>query len=58
MGTRYIQHSDLCGCNICARKCDAGIDTPTYDEVEDPEYLDCGCSIWGNCGCAMYEGDY
>lgn len=55
MGIRYEQHSDMCGCERCALAYEAEIPRPVYDEVEDPEIMDCGCSVWSYCNCAQYD---
>ncbi|UTC29988.1 hypothetical protein STASHLEY_00540 [Brevundimonas phage vB_BpoS-StAshley] len=55
MGKKYIEHSDLCGCNTCAIKADNGDESKTFTVEEDPDYLDCGCSVWSNCDCAAYD---
>jgi hypothetical protein len=51
MGIRYEQHDSLCGCRRCAVKCDNGNDSPTFDAIEDPNYLDCGCHVADRCTC-------
>lgn len=55
MGKRYIEHDSMCGCERCAKQWEREQPTPVYDCVEDPEIMDCGCSVWGNCNCALYE---
>lgn len=55
MGKRYVQHSDMCGCERCAAQADREYPRPVYDVVEDPEILDCGCSVWRGCDCARWE---
>lgn len=48
---RYIEHSDMCGCERCALKFEAGIKTLTFDVVDDDNYKDCGCPIDSHCSC-------
>ena len=55
MGKRWEQHSDLCGCERCAIKADRGDESPTWDAVEDPDILDCGCDAWRGCDCCLYD---
>ena len=55
MGKKYVPHSDMCGCERCALEWERENPQPVYDVVEDPETLDCGCSVWSNCDCAMYD---
>lgn len=50
MGFRYEPHSDLCGCERCARQWDMDNPQSVYDKVEDPNVLDCGCDV-GHCSC-------
>lgn len=57
MGKRYKQHSDLCGCERCAVQAERENPQPVYDEIEDPEVMDCGCSVWSGCRCYDYP-DY
>jgi hypothetical protein len=56
MGKRYEQHSDMCGCERCARKADNGDNSPTFDVIDDPDYLDCGCPR-GYCDCGDWDDD-
>lgn len=56
MGKRYEQHSDMCGCERCARQADSDSPRPVWDVIEDPDYLDCGCRV-GYCDCDDYP-DY
>lgn len=55
MGTRYVQHSDMCGCERCAIQADREHPALVFDMIEDPEVLDCGCSVYSSCDCARYE---
>lgn len=55
MGRRYVQHSDMCGCERCAIQGDREFPQPVFDEVEDPDILDCGCSAWSICNCAYWD---
>lgn len=55
MGIRYVQHSDLCGCERCAYQADQECPRPVFDKVEDPEIMECGCSVWTGCDCARWE---
>lgn len=55
MGKRYEQHSDMCGCERCARQWESENPMPVFDEVDDPEYKDCGCSIYFSCECDYYD---
>lgn len=57
MGKRYVQHSDLCGCERCAREAERENPQPVYDAVDDPDILDCGCSAISGCNCDLYD-DY
>lgn len=50
MGKSYIQHSDLCGCERCARSAD-GSGAPVFDVVDDPDIRECGCSVFVSCDC-------
>ncbi|MNX74905.1 hypothetical protein D3C86_1063600 [compost metagenome] len=54
MGVRYVQHSDLCGCNRCAKQWEAENPRPVFDAVEDPNVLDCGCDA-DRCYCPDYD---
>lgn len=51
MGKRYVQHFDMCGCERCARQAEREYPQPVYDEVDDPDILDCGCDAWRGCDC-------
>lgn len=55
MGTRYEQHSDMCGCERCALQYETDHPQPVFDSVEDPDYLGCGCHA-NRCDCAYYDG--
>lgn len=55
MGRRYVQHSDMCGCERCAIQGDRENPQPVFDSVEDPEIMDCGCDVWRGCDCAMWD---
>lgn len=59
MGKRYIQHSDTCGCERCARVMDLDDSgngrAQVWDCVEDPDILDCGCDAWRGCDCYNYD---
>lgn len=55
MGKRYVQHSDLCGCERCAIQADRDYPQPVFDVVEDPDVLDCGCDAWRGCDCAYWD---
>lgn len=55
MGRRYVQHSDMCGCERCAAEWEHENPSPVYDVVEDPDVLDCGCDAWRGCDCARFE---
>lgn len=57
MGKKYVQHSDLCGCERCARQWDTENPRPVFDAVEDPDILDCGCEL-GYCTCWDDDGYY
>lgn len=57
MGKRYIEHSDMCGCERCAKAYEHENPGKVFDCVEDPEILDCGCSVWNGCYCAAYDYD-
>lgn len=57
MGKSYVQHSDMCGCERCAIQADNDNPRPVFDAVDDPEIMDCGCSYWRGCDCAMWDGD-
>lgn len=54
MGKRYVQHSDMCGCERCAAQWETENPQPVFDAIEDPDYLDCGCER-GYCDCARWE---
>jgi hypothetical protein len=57
MGKRYVQHSDLCGCERCAREWDRENPRPVFDEVEDPSICD-GCGADRHyCRCWEYPPD-
>lgn len=55
MGKRYIQHSDLCGCERCAIEAERDNPQPVFDEIEDPDILNCGCDAYDGCRCE-YDG--
>lgn len=55
MGKKYIQHSDMCGCERCAIQADKENPRPVFDCVDDPDILDCGCSVWSSCDCDYYD---
>lgn len=55
MGKRYVQHSDMCGCERCAASWDSERPYPVYDAVEDPDIMDCGCDRFYGCDCARWE---
>ena len=57
MGKRYVQHADMCGCERCARQYECDNPRPVYDEIEDPNVLDCGCNAWRGCNCAEFDLD-
>lgn len=57
MGKRYVQHSDMCGCERCAREWDHENPHPVFDVVDDPDILDCGCEP-GYCRCWDDDGRY
>lgn len=57
MGKRYVQHSDLCGCERCAIQADREHPQPVFDAVDDPDILDCGCHASRGCECDFYD-DY
>ena len=54
MGIRYEQHSDLCGCDRCARQWETEHPQPVWDKVDDPDYLYCGCHA-SRCDCFDFE---
>ena len=59
MGLRYDQHSDLCGCDRCARQWETDSPRPVFDAVEDPDILDCGRHALDRCRCDDFDpGDY
>lgn len=55
MGKRWVQHSDMCGCERCAAQADREIPSPVFDQIEDPEVMDCGCDVYRGCDCARWE---
>ena len=55
MGKVYVPHSDMCGCERCARQYEREHPQPVYDVVDDPDVLDCGCSAWRGCTCWDYD---
>lgn len=55
MGKRYIEHSDMCGCERCAVQWERENPGKVFDEVEDPDILDCGCDAWRGCDCYDYD---
>ena len=57
MGKRYVQHSDMCGCERCALQWERENPQPVFDAVEDPDVLDCGCDAWRGCDCAQWDFD-
>ncbi len=58
MGKRYIHHPDMCGCERCALQWDRAYPQPVFDEIDDPDTLDCGCSAWLGCDCLDNDGRY
>lgn len=57
MGKRWEPHSDMCGCERCAVAWESEQPWQVFDCVEDPEILDCGCSVWSSCNCYDDLGD-
>jgi len=55
MGIRYVEHSDMCGCERCALEYEREVPGKVFDKVEDPEVMDCGCSVWSGCDCDAYD---
>lgn len=55
MGKRYVPHSDMCGCERCAREYEREHPQQVYDVVDDPDVLDCGCDAWSGCSCWDYD---
>jgi hypothetical protein len=55
MGKRYEEHSDMCGCERCARQADRENPRPVYDVIEDEDVLDCGCSAFRGCDCDQWD---
>lgn len=55
MGIRYEPHSDMCGCERCAIQSDNEHPRQVFDKIEDPEIMDCGCSVWRGCDCAFWD---
>jgi hypothetical protein len=51
MGKRYVEHSDMCGCERCAREWERETPGQVFDCVEDPNVLECGCDAWRGCDC-------
>lgn len=58
MGKRYVPHSDLCGCERCARQADSENPRQVFDAIEDPDACDyCGMDRqW--CSCGDIEDDF
>lgn len=57
MGIRYEQHSDMCGCDRCAKQWETEHPSPVYDRIEDPNVRDCGCHMDDRCDCYDYDYD-
>lgn len=59
MGFRYVAHSDMCGCERCAREWERENPSQVWDKVEDLDYLSCGCHA-SHCDCDDWQdyGDY
>jgi len=57
MGFRYEPHSDLCGCDRCAMQADKEHPAQVFDKIEDPEIMDCGCSVYKGCSCDQWYND-
>lgn len=57
MGKRYVQHSDMCGCERCAKQWECENPRPVFDEIDDPDVLDCGCDAWRGCTCWDWVDD-
>lgn len=55
MGIRYIEHSDMCGCNRCARAWEYETPYRVYDKIDDPNILECGCDKYLGCDCDYWE---
>jgi len=55
MGKVAVPHSDLCGCERCAKAYESEHPRQVYDLVEDPDTLDCGCSAIYGCTCYDYD---
>lgn len=56
MGIRMVPHSDMCGCERCAKAYKCDVPYQVYDLVEDPNILDCGCDRFDGCRCYDDEG--
>ena len=55
MGKRYVQHSDMCGCERCALQWDRENPGPVFDAIEDPNV--CGDCGWDLEDCRCWEDD-
>lgn len=55
MGKRYVEHSDMCGCERCAKAWECEVPYKVWDTVEDPDILDCGCEAWRGCDCGLWD---
>lgn len=55
MGIRYEQHSDMCGCERCAKQWETENPRPVFDAIEDPDILACGCHCNDRCRCDEYD---
>lgn len=52
IGKRYIEHSDMCGCERCARQWDRENPGRVFDVIEDPNVCSyCGDEGGGFCRC-------
>lgn len=38
LGKRYIPHSDMCGCERCAKQAELETPRQIFDVIDDPEY--------------------
>lgn len=55
MGRAFQYHSELCGCERCAKEWDKEHPRRVYDIVDDPNVLDCGCSAIAGCNCWEFD---
>lgn len=55
MGIRYEAHSDLCGCDRCAKQYETAHPQQVFDRIEDPNWCTTCQNDLDHCRCAEYS---